>query len=259
MKNQMTRRGVIVLAAIMFTFGMVRLSGQNVGEAAPDFEVNLLGGDTFKLSDQKGKVVLLFFFGNNCSLCKAAGPKIESSLYQAFIARNDFVALGLDTWAGSGESSVTGFKKSAGITFPLAMNASSVASNYGTQYDRLAVIDRDGVLAHKGLIGASNDVNNALAAINASLMVAAVSDKDIPSVGLKVFPIPASDVVHFETKKNILGIRIYDASGRLVLEDVAGPTTKKRSLQLESLKRGLYLYSLQIEGGVSSGKLLIQR
>jgi 2-keto-3-deoxy-galactonokinase len=38
------------------------------------------------------------------------------------------------------------------------LNASAVATDYGTTYDRLVVIDKDGNVAFKGNRGAGNDV-----------------------------------------------------------------------------------------------------
>ncbi|MCP4314144.1 MAG: redoxin domain-containing protein [Bacteroidetes bacterium] len=245
---------------LVISMGMVQVSGQDVGAAAPDFEVNLLGSDTFKLSDQQEKVVFLFFFGNTCSSCKAVGPKVESSIYQAFKDKDGFVALGLDIWdSSSNESSVTGFGKSAGITFPLALKAGDVAYDYGTTWDRLLVIDRDGILVHKGGVAASNDLNNAIEAIEASLMTTGLSLETPGGAGVRVYPIPAIDVVHFESREAVSRIRIYDAAGKLVLDDADGLISGKSSLPVGELKRGLYFYSLQTEKGVVSGKLLIQR
>ena len=42
-------------------------------------------------------------------------------------------------------------------------------SAYQTTYDRLLVIDKDGILVHKGVVVASNDIDNAVAAIVQSL------------------------------------------------------------------------------------------
>lgn len=260
MKNRSTKKAAIGLAVLMFSMGMIHVAGQDVGSAAPDFEVNLLGGETFKLSDHQGKVVFVFFFGNTCPNCKAVGPEIEASIYQAFKDNDDFVAVGLDTWdSSSGESSVTGFKNATGITFPLAIKAGFVASDYSTTYDRLLVIDRDGVLAHKGVVGAVNDVDNAIEAIEESLITAGIFRKASGKPEVKLYPVPASDVIHFETDESISTIRIHDASGRLVLEDAPGLVSNRRSVQVGELKRGLYFYTLQHSGGMISGKFLIQR
>ena len=262
MKNLSTKRKLLVSALIVLTVGMISLYGQTEGEAGPDFEVNLLGGGTFKLSDQQGKVVFVFLFGNTCPSCKAVGPTVESSIYQEFKDNDAFSAIGLDVWdSSSSESSVTGFKNATGISFPLAIKAGSVATGYTTTYDRLMVIDQNGILVHKGIIAASNDVNNAIDAINQSLTAVGIWDAVQETSPLKVYPVPATDVVHFEAEEAIQGIMLYDVAGKQVLEQLygSGNTTNSRTVSLGSLQKGLYFYTIQVEGSRVSGKLLIQR
>ncbi|HOC47729.1 MAG TPA: redoxin domain-containing protein, partial [Bacteroidales bacterium] len=40
-----------------------------VGDSAPDFAINEAGGKSYKLSDLKGKVVMLQFTASWCSVC----------------------------------------------------------------------------------------------------------------------------------------------------------------------------------------------
>lgn len=160
---------------ILAIFGLIiamhfNLSGQKVGDPAPDFEVDLLDGSKFKLSDHQGEVVFIFLFGNTCPSCIAIGPTIESSIYQVYMENPNFTAIGLDTWNNSSNTtSVTGFMNATGLSFPLAIKAGSVATDFSTTYDRLMVVDHQGVLVHKGIILAGNDVNNALESIKQSL------------------------------------------------------------------------------------------
>ena len=261
MKNQLKVRGWILVPAIIVCLGLAPSYGQSVGAMGPDFEVNTLGGGTFKLSEQRGKVVFVFLFGNTCPSCIAIGPGVESSIYQEFTSNEDFVAIGLDTWdSSSGESSVTGFKNATGISFPLAIKAGSVAKAYGTTYDRFMVIDRDGILAHKGTVGASNDVDNTKAVIQQSLMVAGFSGLSAAKAGVRVYPVPASDEVHFQSEEPITQIRIFDVTGKLVLSefDFSDPAGDPGTLRVSTLETGLYLYRLRIAGGIVTGKLLIE-
>jgi len=124
---------------------------------APAFELNSLSGSKVKLSDYSNKVVVLFFFGNTCPACIGAAPDVESMLVTPFAARTDYQILGLDQWNGN-QALVESFKTKTKVTFPLLLNASVVASEYKTTYDRLIVIDKSGNIIFTGSQGASNDV-----------------------------------------------------------------------------------------------------
>ena len=125
--------------------------------SAPSFTLKSLGGVDVKLSDYSNKVVVLFFFGNSCPICKAVGPKIESELASPFDGRSDYQILGLDQWNGNANS-VEAFKTSTNVSFPLLLNASEVAADYKTTYDRLVVIDKSGNIVFSGKQTASADI-----------------------------------------------------------------------------------------------------
>ena len=182
--------GFIVLITIISFNGNAQISE---GQAAPDFSFTSTDGETFTLSDHKGKVVFMFLFGNNCPSCLTVGGKTESDIYDAFKDNSDFVAVGLDQWDNSSNlASVSSFRSRTGISYPLLIKAGSISTTYGTTYDRLLVVDKDGILRHKGTSGASNDIQNAIMAIQEYLMPASI-DKDMASLSLRVFPNPVSE------------------------------------------------------------------
>lgn len=131
---------------------------------APGFTLKSLDGSDVSLSDFTNKVVVLFFFGNNCPSCKAAAPIVESMLVTPFASKTDYMVLGLDQWNGN-IASVTAFKAATNVTFPLLLNASSVASAYKTTYDRIVVIDKTGNIVFKGTQSASSDIAAAKAKV----------------------------------------------------------------------------------------------
>lgn len=253
-----------LLLAIAVMLLQLPLSSQEVGSAAPDFTVDLLGGEQFTLSDHSGKVVLVYFFGNGCPYCISAGPDVEG-IYQDYQANPDFVAVGLDTWnSSSNASSVEGFAASAEVTFPLAIKAGAVATDYGTTYDRLAVVGQDGILRHKGSAAAANDIDNTRGVIEGLLTT---TSDDPHSVGyslVAVYPNPAADELRFSFNAEESGtsrITLYDIAGNEVLtrfyEHQAGE--QEFSLNLTDQMSGLYLYRIFREGNVKSGRLILQK
>lgn len=125
---------------------------------APDFSLTSLDNKTVKLSDYSNKVVVLFFFGNECPSCKAAAPTINSDLFTPYASRTDYQILGLDQWDGNA-AKVQGFKNTTNVGFPLLLNASGVVTSYKSTYDRLVVIDKTGKIVFNGTQGASSDIS----------------------------------------------------------------------------------------------------
>lgn len=239
----------------------VQLNAQKVGDPAPNFQVGLLGGETFDLADHEGKVVMVFFFGNTCPSCRVVGSIIENSIYQEYMDdAGSLVAVGIDTWnTTSNETSVTGFKNTTGITFPLGIKGADVAANYQTTYDRLMVIDRDGILVHKGIVVASNDIDNTIAAIEESLAVTSVEEQ--ASSSPLVYPNPATDVLYFSAGTDLISkISLFDLGGRKLMESrpVNGQPLHEYQMDLKDFDPGVYLYRVETEGNPLTGRVVIQ-
>lgn len=68
------------------------------GSVAPPFEMKTLSGKTLKLSDYKGKYVILDFWASWCGMCKAQKPKIIE-LYNKYHKDHglEIIGLSLDT------------------------------------------------------------------------------------------------------------------------------------------------------------------
>ena len=76
--------------------------GSQVGEQLPDFETELLGGGTFRLSDYRGRVVIINFWGTTCAPCVAELPYYE----QLKVNRPDVEILAIHHRAGARKAEV---------------------------------------------------------------------------------------------------------------------------------------------------------
>ncbi len=118
-----------------------------VGDAAPDFECTLNNGETFKLSDQKGKIVMLQFTASWCGVCRKEMPFIESDIWQKH-QNDNFVLIGLDR--DEPLETVNKFAAETGITYPLALDTN--ADIFGLYALKEAGVTRNVIINKEGKI-----------------------------------------------------------------------------------------------------------
>ncbi|TAH53679.1 MAG: TlpA family protein disulfide reductase [Chloroflexota bacterium] len=99
-------------------------SGLQKGEPAPDFAVTLMDGTTAKLSDFRGKPVMLNFWASWCGPCTAEMKNIEA-VYQKH-TNDDFVILAVNQ--GEGAETVQGYKELWKLNFRLVRDNTNDAS-----------------------------------------------------------------------------------------------------------------------------------
>lgn len=91
--------------------------GINAGEIAPDFTGTTLDGETIRLSDFRGKIVLLNDFASWCGPCIAETPHLVD-LYNA--EGDDVVFIGLNI--EETEANVAGYRDEFDVPYPLVLN-----------------------------------------------------------------------------------------------------------------------------------------
>ncbi|MBT4522805.1 MAG: TlpA family protein disulfide reductase [Halieaceae bacterium] len=95
-------------------------SSEAVVEVAPDFDLTLLEGGNFKLSDHKGKPVVVNFFASWCVPCGAESPVMEK-MYQSYLSEGvSFVGVAVNDT----ESKAREFIEKYGLTFPSGLDDS---------------------------------------------------------------------------------------------------------------------------------------
>jgi peroxiredoxin len=119
-KMRPTRSGIsffALLLALGFLTGMAA-KPPLVGGPAPDFHLDQLNGPTSKMSDYRGKVVLLNFWASWCAPCKKEMPEIQAA-YEA-LKDQGFVVLALNF----GEEAQIAEKlvRKMGLTFPVLLD-----------------------------------------------------------------------------------------------------------------------------------------
>lgn len=116
------------------------------GQAAPDFTVTLTDGKTVKLSDFRGKVVMLQFTASWCGVCRKEMPFIEKDIWQRHKSNPDFVLIGIDR--DEPLNKVIAFGKATGITYPLGLDpGADIFAKYALRQagiTRNVLIDKEG-------------------------------------------------------------------------------------------------------------------
>ena len=126
-----------------------------VGTEAPDFEVTTLAGKTIKLSDLKGKVVLLQFWATWCPPCMEELPHVRAVAEQ-YGSNPGFLLLGisLDYDEPSLRNAITKQKLTWPQVFGEAGGAYKLATAYGVEaIPALILIDAEGKLLQTDLRG----------------------------------------------------------------------------------------------------------
>lgn len=118
-----------------------------VGDKAPDFTATLNNGQTFKLSDQKGKIVMLQFTASWCSVCRKEMPHIEDEIWKKLNTKN-FVLIGIDR--DEPIETVNKFSEQTGITYPLALDPN--ADIFGLYANKEAGVTRNVIIDKEGKI-----------------------------------------------------------------------------------------------------------
>jgi peroxiredoxin len=124
------------------TMGTLRY-GQE--EKAPDFVLKDLQNRKFKLSDHKGKPVLLIFGATWCPYCRDAIPHLKD-IYERY-GKKGLVAVNIDIQESRDKVSRFADKYKLPYRVLLDENA-EVAQNYGVQgVPTLVLIDKNGMIA----------------------------------------------------------------------------------------------------------------
>lgn len=129
----------------------------DIGAPVTDFELTATSGDVVKLSDLRGRPVLVFFTTTWCPYCTAEAPYLEREIWQAYRERGlQVLAIQVKESAELAET----FAAHHGWSFPVLVDEDgAVSTSFAPVKDGLApevavinahfVLDADGVVVYR--------------------------------------------------------------------------------------------------------------
>ena len=114
---------------------------------APDFRLESLEGRAVRLSDYRGKAVLLNFWATWCAPCRVEMPWLADLSWRYRPQGLEVVGVSMD--GGAGRSKITSFVRERNIPYTILLGDETVAAAYGgiRYLPQTFFIGRDGGLA----------------------------------------------------------------------------------------------------------------
>ncbi len=164
---------IAVVISLMLVFGIQKTrhnrqpsAGKLQGQPAPDFSLASLDGKTLKLSDYRGKAVLLNFWATWCEPCKIEMPWFVQLQQQYGPQGLQVLGVAMDD---TDPKEITAFTHKMGVNYPVVVGKEAVGDQYGgiPYLPSTFYIDRDGKVIDRvyGLVSRSeieDDIKKAL-------------------------------------------------------------------------------------------------
>jgi peroxiredoxin len=133
-----------ILLLVMIAFSPATVSGQDV--KAPQFELRDLNGSLVRLSDYKGKVVLINFWATWCPPCRAEIPDLIR--LQREHAKQGLQIIGI-TYPPQTKTRVRRFARSLKVNYPIILGTRQIKARFSSDetLPLTVVINRDGTVS----------------------------------------------------------------------------------------------------------------
>lgn len=161
--NRLLILGVIALLIALFLgtkAGLISFGSQDnsealsgtgtslIGQQAPDFNLNTLDGNRFRLADLKGKTVILFGMAGWCATCIPEG-RVLIKIRQEYSDKGVEI-IGVAFTKGDNEDFLKEFREVGTVNIPLSLDTDNVASKYQlVRLETTYIINKKGIIVYK--------------------------------------------------------------------------------------------------------------
>lgn len=142
-----------------------------LGQAVPNFTLELPDGTKTTIEELRGKVIMLQFTASWCSVCRKEMPHIEKDIWQKHKDNKNFALYGIDLQEKA--EKVVDFQEQVGTTYPLALDVDGdifytfVHENAGVT--RNVIIDHNGKIVFMTRLFKQEEFNQMVEVIDALL------------------------------------------------------------------------------------------
>jgi peroxiredoxin len=155
-KKKIAFLAVLIVLIVLSVGGYVvmdRTTGNRIitpGDHAPEFRLQKMGGGFVRLSDLRGKVVMVHFWATWCPPCVEEMPTLEKLHHSLTDKDFEMLAVSVDE---NGEGAVAPFIQKNNLDVPVLFDPGhEVAGLYGTyKFPETYIVDRNGVVRYKAI------------------------------------------------------------------------------------------------------------
>ena len=142
---------LLFLLLVLFTNAQSDERGYivKVGDMAPDIEIRYLDGTVKKLSDFKGKVVMLQFTASWCGVCRKEMPYIEKDIWQKHKNNSAFALIGIDLKESAEKRKICpGFENHLSLTLDTEGESFYAYAAKNAGVTRNIIVDKQGKIVY---------------------------------------------------------------------------------------------------------------